>query len=363
MGLQACGGQARRVPPPDANSIQRQRSRIAGAVPASPKNEAQVFEARRFVDTSTVGKEPVEVAGVPFGKAVTDFRDATATVYGIDGRYDLRASDGPPTDPTLAKLSRSVPLIVSADLLTRVSPVSWQLSTVPFRSARPLCIRERFRDQPVVGRLPLDPTRIVCSGFLIRRRLVATAAHCLPSGPHSSVRIVFGYEIADGARARTLIPARDVYDGRPVSSSRTPGDLDYALLRLDRDVDASRDPLRLATANLKVGTEVLAVGYPEGLPQKFAPGAWSRDGGQNFFRANLDTYGGSSGSPVVGESTGAVEGMLVRGARDFQLTPQGCYVSFVCPRLSEQLIDCQGEHCLFGSIVAEAAQRIVNSGD
>ena len=36
-----------------------------------------------------------------------------------------------------------------------------------------------------------------------------------------------------------------------------------------------------------------------------------------FFNANLDTYGGNSGSAVFNASTGEVEGILVRGATDY----------------------------------------------
>ncbi len=51
---------------------------------------------------------------------------------------------------------------------------------------------------------------------------------------------------------------------------------------------------------------------------------------REFFVANLDTYGGNSGSPVVDARTYVVEGILVRGEDDF-VQNDGCYVSLVCP--------------------------------
>jgi hypothetical protein len=58
-----------------------------------------------------------------------------------------------------------------------------------------------------------------------------------------------------------------------------------------------------------------------------------------FFTANLDTYGGNSGSPVFNADSHEVEGVLVRGDTDF--VPVGmCMISAVCP-----MNGCHGEDC------------------
>ena len=46
--------------------------------------------------------------------------------------------------------------------------------------------------------------------------------------------------------------------------------------------------------------------------------------------ANLDTYGGNSGSAVFNAKTGLVEGILVRGEQDY-VQKGDCRVSNVCP--------------------------------
>jgi hypothetical protein len=52
----------------------------------------------------------------------------------------------------------------------------------------------------------------------------------------------------------------------------------------------------------------------------------------NYLQANLDTYGGNSGSPVMNATTGLIEGILVRGNEDFTYdSNRGCYRSNVCP--------------------------------
>ncbi|HED53457.1 MAG TPA: hypothetical protein ENJ00_04570 [Phycisphaerales bacterium] len=47
--------------------------------------------------------------------------------------------------------------------------------------------------------------------------------------------------------------------------------------------------------------------------------------------ANVDAYGGNSGSMVVSQTTGMIEGILVRGNQDFVSGPGGCLQSNVCP--------------------------------
>jgi hypothetical protein len=60
-----------------------------------------------------------------------------------------------------------------------------------------------------------------------------------------------------------------------------------------------------------------------------AGGASVRRHDNGFFIANLDTYGGNSGSAVFNEKTGEVEGILVRGETDF-IYKGSCRVSNVC---------------------------------
>src|SRR5262249_51918318 len=81
---------------------------------------------------------------------------------------------------------------------------------------------------------------------------------------------------------------------------------------------------------------------------KFAAGAAVRNNAPDaFFVANLDTYGGNSGSPVFNSDTHVVEGILVRGENDFVL--QGtCMVSLVCPTTG-----CRGEDCTRTAVFAQ----------
>jgi hypothetical protein len=85
------------------------------------------------------------------------------------------------------------------------------------------------------------------------------------------------------------------------------------------------------TGRIGNGTAVHIIGHPSGIPAKYAPGATVRDNTPTtFFRANLDAFGGNSGSPVFDSATHEVEGLLVRGATDY--VPSGsCTIALVIP--------------------------------
>jgi hypothetical protein len=71
-----------------------------------------------------------------------------------------------------------------------------------------------------------------------------------------------------------------------------------------------------------------------------------------FFAANLDTYGGNSGSPVFNATSGTVEGILVRGENDF-VSNGSCYVSLVCPTTG-----CRGEDVTRSTVWSSKVPKI-----
>ena len=102
---------------------------------------------------------------------------------------------------------------------------------------------------------------------------------------------------------------------------------DFAIIRLDRAV-VGRDVLKVRTeGKIEDGSELVIIGHPSGLPTIIADGANVRDNDAHyFFSANLDSFGGNSGSAVFNRETGLVEGILVRGERDYILDKEKkCY--------------------------------------
>jgi hypothetical protein len=161
------------------------------------------------------------------------------------------------------------------------------------------------------------------------------------------LRFVFGFQMADESTAVTTLPEENVYscrsgDGLIDCAFSYYGGADWALIRLDRPV-ASRTPLPVRqSGTIAVQTPVGVAGHPTSLPQKIAVNAEVRSVEAEFFVANLDTYGGNSGSPVYNTDDYVVEGILVRGEVDYVYQVQGCqggcYESNICPDTG-----CRGE--------------------
>ena len=134
------------------------------------------------------------------------------------------------------------------------------------------------------------------------------------------------------------------------------GESDWAVVQVDREIKAPQVKVRTAaTPAIAKGTRVTVIGYPIGLPLKLADNAQVRDLNSKSFIANLDTYGGNSGSAVFNTEKLArgellVEGILVSGAQDFlTLLNNTCYVSQQCSNAG-----CSGERVTRISVIAVA---------
>ena len=76
---------------------------------------------------------------------------------------------------------------------------------------------------------------------------------------------------------------------------------------------------------------MVVIGHPTGIPTKISDGAKVRMLATKYFVANLDTYGGNSGSAVLNAQSGEVEGILVRGENDYvPAEGRDCQVSNHC---------------------------------
>lgn len=283
-----------------------------------------------------------ELQAIPTGELAKLVQDRQRVIYGVDNRRDLYQVKS----TNVRAVADAVVALVKASDLVRQSDGSYKLTTEPYQEAYQLCGNEPFVSQPI---------GCFCSGFLVRPDVVATAGHCVKSQSDlGNMRLVFGFRMLDADQARTSFPADDVYAGVKLLGRQLSQDgTDWALVRLDRAV-TGRKPVKLRTTG-KVGNtqSLFVVGHPCGLPQKYAPGAKVRDNTPApFFVANLDTYGGNSGSPVFNSRTRTVEGILVRGENDF-VTNGTCYVSLVCPTTG-----CRGEDVTRSTIWADKLPQV-----
>jgi hypothetical protein len=133
--------------------------------------------------------------------------------------------------------------------------------------------------------------------------------------------------------------------------------MDYAIVRLDRPV-LGRKPFSMrTTGSVTVGEEMVVVGYPSGLPLKVADGAIVRNTDHpSYFVFNGDTFQGNSGSPVIHAKTGEIEGILVRGDRDYLFdSTKGCFRVNKCEEN-----DCRGEDVTRITEVIKKYQQVLN---
>jgi hypothetical protein len=205
------------------------------------------------------------------------------------------------------------------------------LATQNYGEIEGLCKDEPFYEQG---------SGAFCSGSLVAPDVIMTAGHCVTSADEcAGTKFVFGFAVKKKGVLPQTVPASEVYGCKELIGRRQVNDgADWALVRLDRRV-TGHVPLKLnLTGAIAPKTEVLVIGHPAGLPTKIAGGAHVRDSSNpGFFVANLDTYGGNSGSAVFNAATGLVEGILVRGEEDY-VQRGSCRVSNVCP-----VDGCRGE--------------------
>ena len=246
------------------------------------------------------------------------------SIYGWDGRLDYFAAS-----QDMKTLSDSVVSLWKAPSVTIANGIA-KLSTVNFGDRLNLCPREKFREQTIGA---------FCSGALVGPDLVMTAGHCIKTEEDcKNTKLAFGYYVKKaGAPAVTMMPAGEIYTcakivkrflgGEPGSVNPAGQALgpDYAIIKLDRAVTGHKPLAINRGANLKKGDSIFVIGHPVGLPLKVAAGAQVRDFSKiGYFAADLDTFGGNSGSPVFNTRTKLIEGILVRGDTDFIKSPAGC---------------------------------------
>lgn len=250
----------------------------------------------------------------------------TRVIYGDDNRLDLYQVQNP---LHITKAASTAALVNNYRILSAGGD-DFIVQSEKFQDAYRLCDDEPFAKQDVAA---------FCSGFFVGQDVMVTAGHCIRTqGDCEDTTFVFDFAMRSPQSSPTRVQSKQVYRCKSlVKAEVTSNGVDYAIVRVDRPV-TDRSPLAVRTSGaITPGTPVFVVGHPAGLPTKVAGGSQVRSVEDGFFVANLDTYGGNSGSAVFNESTGTVEGILVRGEADFKLR-NGCRVSNVCENQG-----CRGE--------------------
>ncbi len=212
------------------------------------------------------------------------------------------------------KLTDATVLLTDRGELIEQEDGSFILRVAEFmRGSLPPCAEEKFRNQHIGG---------WCSGFMVGPDLIATAGHCGETEFElQNTAYVFGFQVSGpDDQGTTSFSADQVYFGKELVAHDLSATGDFAIVRVDREITApGAAPLELRkSGRIGLGENLGVIGYPSGLPVKIAFGEDTvvmRDE-DPWLIANLDTYGGNSGSAVFNKD-GLVEGILVRGARDY----------------------------------------------
>jgi V8-like Glu-specific endopeptidase len=200
-------------------------------------------------------------------------------------------------------------------------------------SGRPLCSNEKFQTQwDLMG---------ACSAFLVSPDVVATAGHCFPTSESCSFStFAFGVGYNHEHDDPRVLQQDQIFHCKKIIATGPEDGADFALIQLDRPA-ININPLKIQSFEQSINSDKLTIiGYPSALPLKIAEGGKHlAKNGASWFSANLDSFSGSSGSPVINASSGVVEGILSSGEEDF-VQNGSCWSTKSC---KDDGSDCEGE--------------------
>ncbi len=237
----------------------------------------------------------------------TTLNASVNVIYGDDNRVDVYES----SNSQYVELSKSTAAMIPSSTLIMDVLGGFDIGGKNLREDVDLCKRERFEYQK---------TAAECSGFLVSDKYLVTAGHCITTERDClKYKWVFDYKMDSSEQSSFSIPMSSIYSCTKIIERRynLSSQIDYAVVELDRTV-TDRMPLTFRKeGTVAVGDPLVVIGHPSGLPTKIADGGNVRAVMSTLFTANLDTFGGNSGSAVFNTRTLEVEGILVRGEQDY----------------------------------------------
>lgn len=266
-------------------------------------------------------------------------KSGNKVIYGEDNRVDVVNSN----NSLFVELSRSTAAMISSvNLRPDEDNGTTRITGKTLRSSG-ICASERFASQIAAAN---------CSGFLVGEDLLVTAGHCIRNNSDCrGYKWVFDYKVDHEEQGDVVVDSTSIYSCKSIvnRSLNSLNKDDWALIQLDRKV-TDRTPLTYRTSGKpRVQDPLVVIGHPTGVPTKIADGANVRSLSGTYFVANLDTFGGNSGSAVFNAHTGVVEGILVRGTTDYVYNRElKCQVSNVCTNSG-----CRGEDVTYITNIPE----------
>lgn len=233
-------------------------------------------------------------------------------IYGEDNRRPVSEFEGE-DDLGLLRYSNATLAQIPNWRITLNEEERIGVETRDLRSGLNICEGERFLEEPLVAS---------CSAFLVAPDLIVTAGHCVKDKYDCKKQTwVLDFDSSGdfvSPKSTVTFLKEKTFSCKELVAWSENEKLDYALIRLDRDIK-DRTPLKIRREGKTSTAEPLMVfGHPLGLPKIFTSNISIRDNSLTYiFKTNADTFSGNSGSPVIGATSGLVEGLLIRGDDDF----------------------------------------------
>lgn len=189
-----------------------------------------------------------------------------------------------------------------------------------------LCPESRFKNERTLSS---------CTSFLIKDDVLLTAGHSVEDITDCQNNIwILDYNESGNMNSSITIPQKNIFKCERIIKKNA--ELDFVIIKLDRST--RREPLKLRTyGTIKNNDELFMIGHPMGLPQilvqSITPNVKTDS---KVFTVDADAFSGNSGSPLINAKTNHVEGILIKGALDFERNlDTGC--------LSEKVYETEGQ--------------------
>eukprot|EP00299_Pterocystis_sp_00344_P002868 c1323_g1_i1.p1 GENE.c1323_g1_i1~~c1323_g1_i1.p1 ORF type:complete len:247 (-),score=67.16 c1323_g1_i1:115-855(-) len=192
---------------------------------------------------------------------------------------------------------------------------------------------------------------------MITYLFTALAGHCVDSRSScDDTRLVFNY-FYESSGVMATVNEDDVYSCidyiRGFSTAESGAKIDYAIVKLDREVSGAHTPVVVSNnaSDVHLNEFYDIIGFPSGLPAKILSNFPLRSVSPElgYFMGSPDTFGGNSGSGVF-DSKGSQVGILVEGYTDY--TPSNSGDCNLVEQCSQN--DCGGELMTYASVAFKA---------